>query len=224
MIYNCLKDTVIIAGNGLMFMKATLSFLRTDILQRLSLAVGGWMGQPRFVSMCVAVRDRCPSLKFLRLLIGFGPVPFEGEHQEQAQLIRMDSNLSDQIHFAVQFFGEKKISADFSTNVDAVARRLRKSFSAFLASDGEIWRELDFDVCMVAIGRFDQKKLHKLLAIRWLMDAEEDGDELEQVMRVPIAHSMGYGYKVFHRYSGIPQLFGKSYSEGIWGQGDLESG
>jgi hypothetical protein len=76
----------------------------------------------------------------------------------------------------------------------------------------------------VAIGRFDQRKVYKLLAIRWLMDAAEDGDELEQVMRVPIAHSKGHGYKVFHRYSGIPQLFGESYSEGIWGEGGFESG
>ena len=208
MIYNPFNDTVVIVGHGLLLPQDTLIFLRQDTLQRLSLAVGGWIGQQPFKDLCLAVRDHCPRLKLLNFIVGFSPVPFKWEIQEQAQTLRMDSNLSDQVHFILQTFGKKKkkMLADFSANVEAVARNVRTNYDAFLESDGESWRNLDFKVSMAVID------LTQMNIIRWLGDNSEDGNPSKQVMTLPIGWSNGRGFN-FHRYYGVPQLFGAPYGE-----------
>jgi hypothetical protein len=209
MICNYQNDVLMIAGCGLSHMDVILGLLRTDSLQRLCFAtvLGTWIPQQQFHNIYLSIRDNSRNLKELIFFLGARPLSGNNEERYQPNFLRVDSNLSDSVHFSTQITGSPAKWASYVTLVEAAAQRVRASFSLFLKSDGLSWTGLNFDVCILAVFITIPSRL---VIIQWFVHMPENGPTHYQNREVPIARWNVRDCEGIDRYHGIARMFSES--------------
>lgn len=142
-----------------------------------------------------SVRRNCPNLRRLAFTLGGGPNPSAKEDHRFAQIVKMNSHLTDLVHFISQMNAKGDVYEEFVI-LEARTIRFRADYEAWIEDVTPEWNKVEFNIGMIVKKR---KKVSEGLRIRW--------DLGNYWTNLKISCRVGKEVVLDSRYGGLERLF-----------------